>query len=214
MADNVAITAGTGTNVAADDIGSVFYQRVKLSLGADGAAVDAIAGNGAVSTAVQRTTIAQDSNFGTPIKYVTVTMTTATDAQDAGDVIAATQVVATCTRGDDMPAILHSVTLVDVDDQKANLRLVLFDANTSLGTEDSAPDIDDTEVLTVQGIVDIAVADYIDLGTSSVVHKSNLGIVVKPASGTDDIYMAIYTPAVSAPTYATGALTVRMGFIS
>jgi len=41
MADNIAITAGAGTTVAADDVGGVFYQRVKLSLGADGAAVDA-----------------------------------------------------------------------------------------------------------------------------------------------------------------------------
>jgi hypothetical protein len=54
MADNVAITAGSGTNVAADDIASVFYQRVKLSLGADGTAVDAVAGAGATGTGVQR----------------------------------------------------------------------------------------------------------------------------------------------------------------
>jgi len=40
MADNVAITAGTGTSIAADDISSVFYQRVKLSHGADGSATD------------------------------------------------------------------------------------------------------------------------------------------------------------------------------
>lgn len=60
MADNVAITAGAGTTVAADDIGSVFYQRVKLSLGADGTAVDAVAGAGAVGTGVQRITLASD----------------------------------------------------------------------------------------------------------------------------------------------------------
>jgi hypothetical protein len=54
MADNIAITAGSGTNVAADDIASVFYQRVKLSLGADGTAVDAVAGAGATGTGVQR----------------------------------------------------------------------------------------------------------------------------------------------------------------
>lgn len=41
MADNVAITAGAGTSVAADDIGSVFYQRVKLTWGVDGTASDA-----------------------------------------------------------------------------------------------------------------------------------------------------------------------------
>jgi hypothetical protein len=54
MADNIAVTAGTGTSVAADDISSVFYQRTKLSLGADGSAVDAVAGHGAISSAVQR----------------------------------------------------------------------------------------------------------------------------------------------------------------
>ena len=60
MADNVAITAGSGTNVAADDIASVFYQRVKLSLGADGTAVDAIAGAGIAGTGVMRVTLATD----------------------------------------------------------------------------------------------------------------------------------------------------------
>jgi hypothetical protein len=41
MADNVPITAGTGTNIASDDVGGVQYQRVKLAIGADGVAVDA-----------------------------------------------------------------------------------------------------------------------------------------------------------------------------
>lgn len=36
MADNVAVTAGVGTAIAADDISSVFYQRVKMGIGADG----------------------------------------------------------------------------------------------------------------------------------------------------------------------------------
>lgn len=40
MADNVAITAGTGTTIAADDIGGVLHQRVKISQGADGSATD------------------------------------------------------------------------------------------------------------------------------------------------------------------------------
>lgn len=40
IADNVAVTAGVGTSIATDDISSVHYQRVKLSLGADGKAKD------------------------------------------------------------------------------------------------------------------------------------------------------------------------------
>jgi hypothetical protein len=36
MADNVAITQGSGTNIGADEISSVKYQRVKIIVGADG----------------------------------------------------------------------------------------------------------------------------------------------------------------------------------
>ena len=60
MADNVPVTAGSGTNIAADDIASVWYQRTKLSLGADGVAVDAGAGAGAVGTDTQRVTLGSD----------------------------------------------------------------------------------------------------------------------------------------------------------
>jgi hypothetical protein len=60
LADTVAITAGAGTTIATDDIGGVHHQRVKLSLGADGTAVDAGAGAGAVGTDTQRVTLASD----------------------------------------------------------------------------------------------------------------------------------------------------------
>jgi hypothetical protein len=45
MADNIGYTPGTGATIAADDIGGVLYQRVKMVHGADGAAVDASAAN-------------------------------------------------------------------------------------------------------------------------------------------------------------------------
>ena len=60
MADNIEVTAGTGTVIAADDIASVLYQRVKIALGADGAATDALGGAGAVAGGVQRVTLASD----------------------------------------------------------------------------------------------------------------------------------------------------------
>jgi hypothetical protein len=45
MADNIPITPGTGDTVAADDIAGAKYQRIKLTLGADGVS------DGDVSTA-------------------------------------------------------------------------------------------------------------------------------------------------------------------
>jgi hypothetical protein len=40
MADNVGYTPGSGAIVAADDIGGVLHQRMKLGVGGDGVAVD------------------------------------------------------------------------------------------------------------------------------------------------------------------------------
>lgn len=40
MADNVGYTPGSGATVAADDIGGVLHQRVKVGVGADGEATD------------------------------------------------------------------------------------------------------------------------------------------------------------------------------
>ena len=41
MADNVGYTPGSGAVVAADEIGGVLFQRVKLAVGEDGSATDA-----------------------------------------------------------------------------------------------------------------------------------------------------------------------------
>lgn len=45
MADNVGYTPGVGATVAADDIGGVLHQRVKIGIGADGVAVDLSSSN-------------------------------------------------------------------------------------------------------------------------------------------------------------------------
>jgi hypothetical protein len=40
VADNVAVTPGSGESIAADDVGGAKWQRVKLGVGADGTAAD------------------------------------------------------------------------------------------------------------------------------------------------------------------------------
>ena len=45
MADNVGYTPGTGALVAADDIGGVLHQRIKIGVGGDGTAVDVSSAN-------------------------------------------------------------------------------------------------------------------------------------------------------------------------
>jgi hypothetical protein len=61
VADNTVLNSGAGGDtIATDDIGGVKHQRVKLSLGTDGSATDALGGAGAVASGVQRVTLASD----------------------------------------------------------------------------------------------------------------------------------------------------------
>lgn len=82
MADNIAITAGSGTSVATDDVSGLHYQRVKLSDGTADASTPIAAGNGTNASAL-RVTVASDST-GTSI----VTQATASNlnAQTVGNV--------------------------------------------------------------------------------------------------------------------------------
>jgi hypothetical protein len=75
MADNVGYTPGTGATVAADDIAGILHQRVKLSLGADGTAVDA-PGNDTDGLLVKLT------NSSIPIGDGTTVVTIDTDPAD------------------------------------------------------------------------------------------------------------------------------------
>lgn len=45
MADNVGYTPGTGATIAADEIGGVLHQRIKIGVGGDGAATDVSTSN-------------------------------------------------------------------------------------------------------------------------------------------------------------------------
>lgn len=83
MADNVAITAGTGTTVAADDIGGVLHQRVKVAWGVDGAAVDASASNPFPVVETSAATRLSESDFDTKTGALTETAP-ATDTASSG----------------------------------------------------------------------------------------------------------------------------------
>lgn len=67
MADNVAITAGSGTSIAADDISSVLYQRVKLIHGADGVNAGDVATSNPLPTQAVGTVADDGTTPGNPI---------------------------------------------------------------------------------------------------------------------------------------------------
>lgn len=50
--DNIAVTPGAGALVAADDVGGVLYQKIKLDVGGDGVSVPLVAGAAASSASL------------------------------------------------------------------------------------------------------------------------------------------------------------------
>lgn len=132
MADNVAITAGSGTTIAADDIGGVLHQRVKISQGADGAATDVSA------SAPLQVSLANTGANATPVVVdlganndVTVTGTVAV----TGTFYQATQPVSVAT----VPS--HDVTNVGT-----------FAVQNTAATPAGTNNIGDVDVLTINGV--------------------------------------------------------------
>lgn len=170
MADNVAITAGSGTNIAADDISSVFYQRVKLSLGADGSAVDAVAGAGAVSTAVQRVTLASDdpavSKLTNNSFSNTLVFTPAATSHVAGDCNGAAGAFTSMGVASSRVMITSASMLINTATVKASaFRLYLYNVTPpSAIADDSAWDIASGDQASFLGYVDLGTP--VDLGSS------------------------------------------------
>lgn len=52
ISDNVPITPGSGKDIAADDVGSVFYQQVKIDLGGDGVSSPLVRGQQTMANSI------------------------------------------------------------------------------------------------------------------------------------------------------------------
>ena len=82
MADNVAVTPGSGATIATDDVGGAQYQRVKLDLGADGSGSPLVRGQQTqanslpVTLAIVRSLIVEidQERFALPLAHVAETV--------------------------------------------------------------------------------------------------------------------------------------------
>lgn len=198
MADNVAITAGAGTTLASDDIGGVQYPRAKLSLGADGSAVDAVAGAGAVSTGVQRVTLASDDPAvvalqatNTQLNWgfsVAVAPTVTAGAYSANDIVGGLLNFANCARANDETLIITSVVVALKAAVTSTLTLVLFssDPTATTQTDNAAYSLNAADVF--KAITNLTGFTLSDQGTPNVYELRGLSIACKPVSGARNIY--------------------------
>ena len=322
MADNVEITAGTGTTVAADLVDGVLYQRVKITAGADGTAVDVsaaaplpvlltagtagigklTANSGVDIGDVDITSIAAGTNVigkvtidqttpGTTNKVsigtdgtvvlgsgtagigkltantgvdigdvditsiaagdnnignvdiasiaagdnnignvdvatiaagenliglvgasdtcITVTATLDTSAYSSGDLLFDSTEIAAAVRANGGHCVLQSITITDIDDQKTAHTLVFLNAATDMGAANSAPDPDDTELLTIIGHVPVVAADWVDMGTGSVACIRNIGLGLKAGASTTSLWVAGIN-GTGTPTHSASGLKISL----
>ena len=188
MVDNVAFTPGTGATGAADDIGGVYYPRVKLSLGADGSAVDAVAGAGAVSTAVQRVTLASDDPAVTKLTNgvgltASASFTPAAASHVANDCNGAAGTFAFVAPTGSVFCITDAELEIDGATAEATAwRLYLYNVTPpSAYADDAAWDIASGDRASFLGYIDLGTA--VDLGSTQWVETHGINKVVK-LSGT------------------------------
>lgn len=147
----------------------------------------------------------------TPADLISLTLSLDTNAYTSGDVLAATQVLTDALRVEGGRAVLQSLVVIDKDDQGVEMDVLLFATNQSLGTENQAPDIDDTEVEAFLGLVNVASSDYKDLGGCKVATVKGIGLVVEADAASKDLYVAVITRG--APTHTAAGVQLKFGFL-
>lgn len=174
IADNIAITAGSGTTVATDDVSAVHYQRVKLDVGGNGVSLP-VKGetNGGLRVQTGRRDILADTPTALSSSY--------TSGDCLGGVFVWSSVAGAFGSGV-ITSILMTDTAHAIQDD-TSLRLWLFNAAPSGGTvtDNSALALSDTDMNTrLIAVVPLCTATTdpaIEHGTASTVwYKGNLHI--------------------------------------
>lgn len=193
MADTVAITAGSGTDVAADNIASVFYQRIKLGMGANGSFIDDVNGTTARGIYV-------DPRPAVMRLQVTPTVST-TPAYTAKDAVGGLLTFANAVRASGGSGRIEAVQVEDKGQQRADLDLVLFDRTFTAPTDNAIFNPSDAELLTCVGWIPIGAGNYSDFSTNSVAAINSVGLEFV-LNGTD-LFGALVTRGT--PTYTSSS---------
>jgi hypothetical protein len=129
----------------------------------------------------------------------------------SGDVLAATQEIASAVVSAAGKALLISVVLNDKDDQGGALDLVFLRTNVSIGAENDAVSVSDANADEILGIVQVAAGDWLDLGGCRVatIPASRCGIELTAGAASTSIYLAVISR--DAKTYSASGITGHLG---
>lgn len=139
-----------------------------------------------------------------------VTLVLDTNIYASGDVLAIPQEITGVFDLAGQKRALHSVILLDGDDQAQAVDLVFFNASASLGTINAAVSISDADAAKIIGYVSLEAGDAKDLINSTLFAKSSVGQVLEGAS------TSLWIGAIcrgGTPTYTASGMKVKLGFL-
>lgn len=126
-----------------------------------------------------------------------------------GDVLSDTTEISNAVSVPAGASLIHSITILDKDDQGGALDVVLLRSNVSLGTKNAAVSISDSNAEEILGIVSVEADDYKDLVNSQVVTKEMVGIVVEAGVDETSIFVALISR--DTKIYSASGLVVKLG---
>lgn len=144
------------------------------------------------------------------LKIVPVTLSLDTNIYASGDVLADTQEIANCMRSLGGRAIVKSIVVNDKDDQGQALDIVFLKTNVSLGTENAAVSISDTNADQMLGFISIGTDDFIDIGGCRVATRRALDLIVESAAGSSSLFVGAISRGTG--TYTASGITLLIGF--
>lgn len=141
-----------------------------------------------------------------------ITFSTDTSAYASGDLIADTQQMDGFFRVTNGTGVIQTVNIIDEDAQGVALYIILMRTSTSLGTENSAPNISDANLTAgFQGIIAVSASDYVTVSGAKVATIRGAWPVAA-VSGTDDLYVAVLN-ATGTPTFTASGLEMNFGVL-
>lgn len=142
---------------------------------------------------------------------VTPTITVATAAYDANDVIGGIVTLSGATPGGGLPVILDEIRVRDAGNQKPVLEILIFNANPAASTlaDGGGATVHANDNNKVIARIPVAAGDWVTVGGAGFANLKNLNILCTPASGTS-LYMAMI--GTGTPDFVA-ATDLRMTFV-
>jgi hypothetical protein len=108
--------------------------------------------------------------------------------------------------------LLHSITLIDKANEKAAMVLVLYDDDFTADADNAAYSVEAGDIDNIVGVVEIAAADYITVGSIAVATVRGLSLPIKNNKDEGKTFAQLMTTGT--PTYtSTTDLIIKAGIL-